>query len=136
MRRCLLSVACLVLLAACEREVTQYTHPKAESAIVVELAFVPAGHGSGVGITTGGQLAVSAVDIPARYAIVFQCEHGTFAIQGAQHVPLWKRLHKGQRVAVQYREVQRCTQRDGEILQETCRTVDMDFLAATPAGVK
>ena len=97
-------VACLIALAGCDRY--EEGPVQTEDAVVVDLPYVPSGHGSGVGVglTTSGSMAVSSIstDIPARYATVFQCQHGRFVVEG--HEAMWKRLKVGQKVTVYYTE--------------------------------
>lgn len=126
----------LSLLSGCDFAVRQYSATMTEPATVADLAYVPAGHGSGVGISMKGDLSVSSVDIPERYAVVFHCNHGKFVVEGSQYKPLWLRLREGQPVTVLYREVRECRKVDGVVKPETCRTVDLDFLDAVPRGVE
>jgi hypothetical protein len=137
----LVGLVLLVLVAmlyGCRYDVTQYGPTLTEEAKVVDLAYVPAGHGSSssVGYSTSGDVTFGggSVDIPARYAIVFECSHGRFVVEGEQHAALWRRLREGQTVSVRYREVQRCESEDGDPLPNTCRTYDLDFLDALPRG--
>ena len=111
------NIALVLLLAGCSSET--YGPEKTEPATVVDLPFVPAGHGSGSGFTSKGSVVFTSVSIPARYAVVFECEHGRFVVQGENQRALWSRLKVGQRVTVRYREVFE----DGKV-------VDLDFLDA------
>ena len=82
-----------------------------EPARVVDLPFVPAGHGFGNGVAVNsdseGNLNVSptftSIDIPARYAVVFECQHGRFVIEGDHAQAIWNRFHVGDSVTVHYR---------------------------------
>lgn len=135
-----LLLALLGSLSACDFAVTRYGPNLTEEATVADLAYIPSGHGSGVGVgfTTGGNMAVTStsVDIPERYAVVFHCPHGKFVVEGGQYRGLWMRLREGQAVTVHYRHVQECRKVDGVIQEDTCRTVDLDFLDATARGVE
>jgi hypothetical protein len=110
----------MLLLVGCGR--AEYGPSKSESATVVDLPYVPDGHGSGFGVTSSGKSVLTSEDIPARYAVVFQCAHGRFAVAGAddRHRLLWSKLKVGDRVHVVYRE----EIKDG-------RPVGLDFLDAT-----
>jgi hypothetical protein len=129
-------VGVVLALAGCKYQVTKYGPTLTENATVADLAYVPSGHGSGVGISMKGDLSVSSVNIPERYAVVFQCSHGKFVLEGSQYKDLWHRLSKDQAVTIHYREVLDCTQEGGEVLPGTCRVKDLDFLNAVPRGVE
>lgn len=117
-----IGILALLALAGCDK--TGYGPELMEAATVVDLPYVPAGHGSSVGFSSGGSLVVSGVDIPERKAIVFQCQHGRFVID--RHPEIWGTLTVGQRVTVRYREVY-------TIHDDGTRNVrDLDFLGVTP----
>jgi hypothetical protein len=115
----LLVLVPLLFLVGCPK--TEYGPQLTEPATVVDLPFVPSGHGTGVGLSTKGSMVVSSVDIPERYAIVFQCQHGRFVIE--DHPDIWKRLRVGQAVTVHYREVI-------EVENGKRAIVDLDFIDA------
>ena len=106
-----------VALTACENYT--YGPELSEPGTVSEVCYVPAGHGSGVTIpiSSGGGVGVTSVNIPARYATVFACQHGKFVIEGLE---TWRGLVAGQRVKIIYREV----------FDESGASVDLDFLRA------
>src|SRR2546430_1108942 len=87
--------------------------PRIEYGEVYDTAFVPAGHGkeSGIAVTTDsdGDTHVSptfsSVNIPARYAIVFKCQHGKFVIDKDRGEVLYKRLSRGDKVRIDYEVV-------------------------------
>ena len=108
-------VAVGIILAVMALPAEKYGPELRESALVEDLPFVPAGHGSGSGLSMKGDVTFTSVDIPARYATVFQCQHGKFVIEGEA---LWKSLTKGERVTVVYREK----------LDRHNRAIDLDFL--------
>lgn len=117
-------VAVMLALAGCQ----EYGPELREEATVVDLPFVPAGHGTGIGtsVSSNGKLGttVTSVHIPARYAVVFECQHGRFVVQGEEGVkPMWSRFKVGQPVWVMYREV--FDDPGGPV-------VDLDFLRAEP----
>lgn len=76
---------------------------------VYDTCFVPQGHGSGssVGFTSDGALTSSStsIEVPARYAIVFRCQHGKFVIDGDRGKVLYNKLSKGDHVTIRYCEV-------------------------------
>lgn len=115
----------LFLLASCG-PLRSYGPPLTELGTVYDVAFVPAGHGYGTStvLTPGGGIGVgsTSVHIPARYAVVFQCQHGRFVIEGAA---LYAKLTRGEEVTIYYREVIEHRQ-DGDVV------VDLDFVDATP----
>jgi hypothetical protein len=110
MKRLLILIALLALVSGCGPEL-EYSTPKTEPGKVSKLIFVPSGHGSdvAVGFNTGkdGGMTLTPIDldIPARYGIVFECPHGSFAVEGSKWVGLWKSLKEGQEVTIEYREV-------------------------------
>lgn len=89
----------------------QYGSELTEPGEVYDTCFVPKGHGSDVaiGFNSGkdGGITVTPVDIdiPARYAIVFKCQHGKFVIDGERGETLYKALSKGDQVTIRYCEV-------------------------------
>lgn len=87
-----------------------------EKAKVLQLCYNPGAHGSGVGITSGGDMAVTSVAVSPSWAIVFECGHGRFVVedsgQGSRSHELWKRLKEGQEVTVTYHE--KYIERDGQ----------------------
>lgn len=101
-----LALLAVGLAAACTHEGPRQT----EQARVDDLIFSPAQHGTGVGtgFTPKGRVVttVTSVDIPAAYAVVFECRHGRFVVQGQddRHEALWGRLRKGQEVLVEFAE--------------------------------
>lgn len=78
-----------------------------ESGEVADTAYVPAGHGTSTGWNFGkhGGLVISDVDISARYAIVFKCQHGKFVIEGNHAQQLYSKLCKGDKVNISYQTI-------------------------------
>lgn len=116
----------------------EYSATLTEPAEVADLVYVPRRHGTGEGIgvdlNLNPSLVSTDVTIPQKYAVVFQCQHGKFIIEGNQEKAkeLWNRLKEGQQVTVSYREVYDVTYTttDG-VKRETARQlVDYDFLDA------
>lgn len=95
-----------ILLSACDKR--EDGPDLSEAGEVYDTCFVPKGHGSGtgVGFSTSGEMVTSSSDvsIPARFAIVFKCQHGKFVIDGDRGEALYKRLSKGDRVKITYYE--------------------------------
>lgn len=100
------SVLLLMLLSlSCVRG--EWGPTKTEPGKVEGKSYMPSGHGSGTGISTRGSLVFSSVDIPARYGVMFRCQHGSFAIEGSSNsraADVWKRVEQGQEVTIYYRE--------------------------------
>lgn len=128
MRR-FLATAALILSVGCAE--TTYGPTQYEPGEIVAMTYMPPGHGSGVGVApvVGGNggvgIAFVDVDIPARYGIVFRCNHGSFVINGGSRSTAAKlitdtALEAGMDVTIQYREVLE----DGVF-------VDYDFMWAT-----
>lgn len=94
-----------------------------EQAKVKQLVYVPSGHGSDFapGFSMDGDITITSidVDIPARYGIVFECQHGTFAVKESE--ANWKTLREGETVTVIYREV--IEEENGER-----HVIDLDYL--------
>lgn len=118
----------LLLLAGCANY--EYSQPMTEPGRVSKLIYMPSGHGSdlAVGLTTKGDMSLTPIDvnIPARYGIVFECTHGSFAIEGDKWVPLWKSLQEGQKVTIEYRKVFTVDKTKAQTFAK------FDFLNATP----
>lgn len=123
-----------LLLSACYE--TEYSAVLNEPATVVDVIFSPSNHGDGVGIGfdmsgKGGMSVVPVdVDIPAKYAIVFQCKHGKFVIDRNQEQAkeMWGRLKRDQRVMITYREKYHSTYKDGKMVSK--ELVKYDFIHA------
>lgn len=98
-----------------------------EPATVVDTCYVPAGHGSGMGIgnsSNGDAVAtVTSVDIPARYAIVFRCQHGKFVIEDERAEALYRLIDRGDEVVVRYVE-------KFEVVGKERRIIGLRFLGA------
>ena len=131
------SLALVALVATgCERTKTEYSEVLTEPATVIDLVYTPSRHGSGVGPTFGitGEgdisvgIAITSVNIPERYAVVFRCKHGKFIIQSAKAKELWQRLKLNQEVTVSYKEVYRTVYDDKKVVSRVL--VKYDFLDA------
>lgn len=96
---------------------------KHEKGVVVEKQFSPEfnGSGSGVGISTGGNVVVTSNNIHKReqFMIVFKCQHNIlFTIDRKD---LYMNLDKGDTVDIKYYE----------ILNRKNEVKDFDFVTAT-----
>lgn len=97
-----------VALSGCGQIVN--SPPMEEKAKVVDVVYLPSQHGSGIspGFSTSGNVTISvtSVDIPQKYAIVFECAHGKFIVEGEsqKYKNLWNNLHTGDPVIVTYNE--------------------------------
>lgn len=123
-----LSVAlALIALAGCHDYQKFHGPELKEQGEVYETCFVPKGHGSdvAVGFSTSGNTTWTPIDIkiPARYAIVFKCQHGKFIIDGDRAEQLYKKLSKGDTVTIRYSEV-------FEVLDGVTNAVDLHFIDA------
>lgn len=75
-----------------------------EPAEVDDTIYMPANHGSGTGFDGKGRLTFTDVDIPAKYAVVFKCQHGKFSIEDSRGQELYKQLSRGDQVIIHYQE--------------------------------
>jgi len=112
-------VLLLLLFFSC----THNSELKHESGIVVEKQFSPEfnGNGSGVGISTGGDMVITSNTIhkAEQFMIVFKCQHNVvFAINRKE---LYTNLNKNDTVDIQYYE----------ILNSDNEVKDFDFVTAT-----
>ncbi len=121
-----------------------------ENAIVRDVAYCPPRHGEDSGMNptfhTDGEgnpsIGLSpyhiTVDLPAVYAVIFECKHGKFISQGTdtRHKNLWEKLKENQEVDVTYMELYKSTYRDidndGKKDLVERRLVKYDFLDAQP----
>lgn len=100
----------LVLLLLCGCAERRNGPELREEGLVQETCYVPAGHGRGTGlgynfVGKGGMTMVSTrINIPERYAVVFKCQHGAFAIDGDRGKALYAKLKKGDPVTIRYCE--------------------------------
>lgn len=115
-RYLLLSVA----LAAC----TEYGPELTEQGRVDQTVYAPRSHSSGTSVGMDGKVGFVSVSTPEQYAVVFQCEHGKFVLEGTQNAErMWRSLSEGDSVTIVYREGFRG---DGD----ERRLVDYDFIDA------
>ena len=125
-----------LLVTGCKKAVLEYSEVLTEPATVVDLVYTPSLHGGGVGPTFGMSgsgdatlgLAITSVNVPERYAVVFLCQHGKFIIQSAKAKELWQRLKLNQEVTVSYKEVYRTVYDDNKVVSRAL--IKYDFLDA------
>ncbi|MEK6925872.1 MAG: hypothetical protein AABW50_01195 [Nanoarchaeota archaeon] len=115
-----------------------------EDAVVREAVYSPSRHGSGSGggptIDFDGNIGFAftsvSVNVPEKYAVVFECQHGKFIVEGTDdaHKSLWKRMSEGDTVRVSYKEIYESvcadTNKDGAIDTLSRALIDYDFLDA------
>lgn len=139
---------CLILLAlcvGCDSTEVEHSGVLKEPAIVLDTFYTPSRHEAGTKTSSeykfdwwsGDYRRVpvskpTIITVPATYGVIFECEHGKFVIDSAANGErLWKKLKKGQRVIIHYREMYRVRYKEGrEIWRDLC---DYDFLDAVPA---
>jgi hypothetical protein len=126
----------VLVVIGCETEKEELSNVMTESAIVADTIFMPSQHGSGSGTTysmSSGHIGISSVDvdIPEKYAIVFECEHGKFVIERMPDArEMWKNLRKGQSVKVYYQEkFRRIYEKDKQIKSSL---IGYHFIRAVP----
>lgn len=95
----------------------------------------------GVGITTGGNLAVTStsITIPERWGVVFRCEHGNkFPILGEdeKYKVLWEKLDEGDSVDIAYKEIYKVVydRKTKQVINK--ELMDYDFIDAEKIGGK
>lgn len=90
------------------------------------------------GLHIGNNLQVSSVEVPEKYAVVFECQHGGFISQGSdlRHQSLYEKLKGVGVVDVTYRELFKATyqdlDKDGKKELTSRVLVGYDFLDAVP----
>jgi len=123
---CVLSF--FLLFFACEQ--VQFSEVMTEQGCVEQTIFTPSSHGTGVGPSFhNGEigLAITSIDVPEIYAVVFHCQHGKFVIQGGseKYKVLWSKLKSGDLVTISYREVYMV-----DLKAKTKRLIKYDFMDA------
>jgi hypothetical protein len=103
----LFAIALLIVLCGCTHEERK---DKTEPGKVVDLVYTPSTHGDGVGMdmTGKGGISIVSVDVQEKYAVVFECQHGKFIVQGDKDSPAhaeWQKLHKDEPVIISYQEI-------------------------------
>lgn len=117
MKLCVILI-CLMLAGCYKTEAVNLEEP----AVVSDVIYSPAQHGvgTGVGMSTSGNMVVTTTNIStnAIYGIVFECEHGKFVVEGSRdkHKALWQQLKRGQKVIVKYTEIYRVDDKGGRFM--------------------
>jgi hypothetical protein len=109
-----LAIGMIALTNGCKREVIEHSKTLHEDAKVVQTVYEPSRHSTDVSPTfhldSDGDphvgFAVTSISVPETYAVVFQCQHGKFIVEGEdqRHKELWQKLSEGQKVDVTYQE--------------------------------
>ncbi len=109
----LIFVLFLLVICGCTAKLVE-SEVMFEEAKVVKTIFEPSRDGSssglGVNMSDGSVSLVSSdVHINEKYSVVFECQHGQFAIQGeskqSKAFAIWRKVKVGQLVNVEYREL-------------------------------
>lgn len=119
MKRIFLIILILLSCKALERNVGEL---KQEKGVVVAKQYKPSidASGSGLGITTNGNLTITSVSIheAQKFDVVFKCEHGIiFTINRAE---VYAKVEENDNVIINFKEI---TNGYGEL-------VDFDFIDA------
>ncbi|MBI2044548.1 hypothetical protein HYT23_00665 [Candidatus Pacearchaeota archaeon] len=110
-----IALTSLALLAFGGCRNTKYTQSgiMTERGKVYDTWYSASQHGSGIGPTInltgegGIGVAFTSVDIPEKYALIIDCEHGVrFITEGTdeEHKKLYYRISRGDSVDISYRE--------------------------------
>lgn len=87
----------------------QYGPPQTEEGKVTMQMYHPAQQATAIGSNASQRgnvnTTVSSVYVPASYGLVFQCDHGQFAVSGTgeRYKQLWEKLPVGTQVLIEYR---------------------------------
>lgn len=116
MKNLLLLSSMIILLFGCSSNTkTEYSEVLHEKAVVVTLIFSPSEHRTNItntafgnddddilgtdwngnmGLKISKNYQLTSTTIPEKYGVVFQCQHGTFTVEGSQqkHNVLYKKL--------------------------------------------
>ena len=122
-----LEIASSVLLSSCADTEIETTGVLKEKAVVVTLIHSPSEHHTNLtqtafdnggmmgtdyngntGMKIGKNLQVTTTTIPEKFGVAFQCEHGTFTVEGSEtkHKVLYDKLYRevGDTVTILYKE--------------------------------
>jgi hypothetical protein len=150
-----LIIASLFALVSCADTETETTPVLTEKAVVVTLLFSPSEHNTEVtrtmydhggytgtdyngnsGVKIGKDYQVTTTTVPERFGVAFQCEHGTFTVEGEEtkHRVLYNKLAAsvGDTVTILYQEhYLRTYEKVNGVRKLVKRELyDMDFLDA------
>lgn len=124
-----LALASIVLLSSCEDTEIETSGILKEKAVVVTLIHSPSEHHTNLtttaydhgedsftgtdyngntGFKVSKNLQVTTTTIPEKFGVAFQCEHGTFTVEGSEtkHKMLYDKLYRevGDTVTILYKE--------------------------------
>lgn len=139
-----------VFLAGCEKIKEEATESYFEQAKVLQTIFTPPTHQNATRTNIEPRIKYDflagkfktvwvpiskdvLVEVPARYGIVFECQHGKFVVEGTaeKHKNLWGRMKEDEKVIVEYREIYRNTYNsDGQKIKS--ELIKLDFIDAKP----
>ena len=117
-----------IALVGCKDTEVLTTGILKEKAVVVTLIYSPSEHNTELtqtafhngsmmgtdyqgnqGIKVGNGMQLTTTEIPAKYGAAFQCEHGTFTVEGSEtkHRVLYDKLSRevGDTVTILYKEI-------------------------------
>lgn len=116
----LFAIASIALLSSCSDTEIQTSGILKEKAVVVTLIHSPSEHHTNVTQTAfdqgglmgtdynGKDLQITTTTIPEKFGVAFQCEHGTFTVEGSEtkHKVLYDKLYRevGDTVTILYKE--------------------------------
>ena len=159
----LIGAAVLFGLTSCG-PTKEYSGDMNEKAIIISMIYSPSVHetkieptmakmggkygGLGIGYSgeqgmrIGKNMQITESTIPEQFGVVFQCQHGTFTIQGpgviegqvSKYKVLYDKLngHRGDTVNVIYQEIYNVTykKQDGKKVEDKRVLVDLHFIDA------
>lgn len=152
-----------IFLVSCNNTKTEYSPVLHEKCVIISLIYSPSEHhtqltntmmddfnspltgvdingnkGVKIGKMNGRSVQITSTTIPERYGVVFQCQHGTFIVEGEKekHKILYQKLYNNvhDTVDVLYKEVYTVTyddkNKDGvdEVVSRVL--TDFDFIDA------
>ena len=123
----LFAIASIALLSSCSDTEIQTSGILKEKAVVVTLIHSPSEHHTNVtqtafdqgglmgtdyngnsGVKIGKDLQITTTTIPEKFGVAFQCEHGTFTVEGSEtkHKVLYDKFYRevGDTVTILYKE--------------------------------
>jgi len=108
-----------IFFTSCKTYKTVYSEPLYEEVKVRDLIYTPATHGSGTDMTmdyTTGQPGLAMVNVETKevFAIVFECQHGSFIIEDNEN--LWKKLREDSIYTCVYQEKYRYIYENKELI--------------------
>ena len=111
-----------------------------EESTVSETVYATSQHGSSTSVDWlgDGGIRTTRINIPQKYAVVFECQHGKFIIEGTgkKYESLWKKSIRGKKMKVSYKEISDIVYEDknGDGVKELVekKIAYYDFLDAEP----